>query len=454
MATVHYGRQHGSAGFARIVAIKRLHPHLGKDEDFRAMFLDEARIAARIQHPNVASILDVVSLPEGELMIVMEYIAGESLSRLLRRVRDDGELVPVELAVAMVCDVLHGLHAAHEAKNEKGEPLGIIHRDVSPHNILVGADGIARIVDFGIAKARGSIHATREGQVKGKLAYMPPEQLRGKTIDRRCDIYAAGIVLWETLTARRLFSAESEGETVTNVLERSVVPPSQLVDSVPRALDAVVLKALARDPQKRFATARDMAAAIEAAAPAGSVRTVGTWVQTVAADVLKARGDVVAELEQRGERASVSPPDVTPSAQTSSVSVVSDAHNPTVRHTGYFVAAAALLGVVVATLAVKLTHHQQVMPVPAASSPALVETTPLVVAEPPNTTAMSAAPLPTASAPPKRKSTGVPTRRPLTTSATSTAVIPVATAAASEKCPVKTFTDADGIVQFRRICNP
>jgi len=193
-----------------------------------------------------------------------------------------------------------------------------------------------------------------------------------------------------------------------------------------------------------------MAAAIEAAVPAGSVRTVGSWIQTVAAEVLTTRANVVAELERRGERASINPPDVTPSAQTSSVSLASDAHNPTVRHTGYFVVAAALLGIGVAAFGVKLTHHQQV-PVPAASSPALVETTPLLVAEPPNTTAMSAPPLPTASVPPERKPTGVPARHPLTT---STALIPVATAAASEKCPVKTFTDADGIVQFRRICDP
>ena len=301
MAAVHFGRVRGDASFARIVAIKRLHPHLAKESELANMFVDEARIAARIQHPNVASILDVVALPEGELLIVMEYVAGESLSRLLRRLRSDGETAPADVTCAVICDALGGLHAAHQAKDDMGQVLGIIHRDVSPQNLLVGADGITRLVDFGVAKARGRIQATRANQVKGKIAYMAPEQLRGAAIDRRADIYAMGVVMWEALAGERLFEADSEGETVTKILDRVIPAPSTVRSAVPKALDGVVLKALARDPSGRFGTARDMAAAIESAMTPASARGVADFVQMVAGDVLAERQRAVAELERRTE---------------------------------------------------------------------------------------------------------------------------------------------------------
>ena len=168
------------------------------------MFLDEARLAARIRHPNVVSTLDVVAT-EGELFVVMEYVPGESLARLLRAVRTANEMVPVPIAATIMVGVLHGLHAAHEARDERGDPLRIVHRDVSPHNILVGTDGDAHVIDFGIAKARGRMQVTRQGQIKGKLSYMPAEQLIGQGLDHRADIFAASIVLWEALTGQRLF---------------------------------------------------------------------------------------------------------------------------------------------------------------------------------------------------------------------------------------------------------
>jgi serine/threonine-protein kinase len=175
MASVHFGRLLGPAGFTKVVAVKRLHPHLAEDPEFSAMLVDEARLAGRIQHPNVAATLDVVS-QEGELLVIMEYVRGVSLEKLLARLRKQGGRVPVPVACAIVTGVLYGLHAAHEATGERGEPLGIIHRDVSPPNIIVGAAGIARVVDFGVAKASGRLQVTRPGQLKGKLGYMAPER--------------------------------------------------------------------------------------------------------------------------------------------------------------------------------------------------------------------------------------------------------------------------------------
>jgi len=296
MATVHFGRLLGSVGFARTVAIKRLHPHLSKDPDFSAMFLDEARLAARIQHPNVVSTLDIVAL-DGELFLVMEYVDGESLAKLLRTTREKGALVDPRIAVAIISGALHGLHAAHEAKNERGEPLNIVHRDVSPQNILVGRDGSARVLDFGVAKAAGRLHETREGSVKGKVPYMPPEQLRSGAVDCRTDVYAAAVVLWETLTARKLFRGDNDAAVLEKVLFGEVEPPSKYAPNVPPELDALVLKGLAREPNDRYATAREMALALERTMAPALTSDVGDWVKSIASDTLSARATRVAEIE-------------------------------------------------------------------------------------------------------------------------------------------------------------
>jgi eukaryotic-like serine/threonine-protein kinase len=178
MATVYLGRLTGAAGFSRTVAVKRLHPNFAKEADFVGMLVDEARLAGRIRHPNVVPTLDVVQLPD-ELMLVMEYVHGEALSKLLRNVAAAKAQIPLPIASSIMIGSLHGLHAAHEATDERGAPLEIIHRDVSPQNILVGVDGNPRILDFGVARATGRIQATGDGKLKGKLAYMAPEQLRG-----------------------------------------------------------------------------------------------------------------------------------------------------------------------------------------------------------------------------------------------------------------------------------
>jgi serine/threonine protein kinase len=294
MATVHLGQLLGPVGFSRTVAIKRLHPHFARDPEFVAMFLDEARLAARIRHPNVVSTLDVVVL-QGELFVVMDYVHGEALSKLIRT---SGALPP-SIAASLIAGVLYGLHAAHEAKTDDGAPLRIVHRDVSPQNVLVGVDGTARVVDFGVAKAVGRLQTTREGALKGKIAYMSPEQISTDTVDRRTDIYAASVVLWEMLTGKRLFQADNEVRVIQKVLSGQIQPPSKLA-AVPRELDALVMKGLARDPNERFATAYEMAEQVQRIAFA-TPGQVSEWVQKLSAQTIEQRAKKIAEVESRIE---------------------------------------------------------------------------------------------------------------------------------------------------------
>ena len=296
MATVRFGRLIGEVGFSRTVAVKCLHAHFAKDQEFAKMFLDEARLAARVRHPNVVPILDVVAR-DGELFLVMEYVQGESLSKLVRATRARKSRIPLRIVAAIIAGMLDGLHAAHEAKSEHGEALNIVHRDVSPQNVIVGLDGVSRVLDFGVAKAAGRLQTTREGQLKGKLAYMAPEQLKAEHVDRRTDIYAASVVLWEALTGRRLFKADDEIGVFGLVLKGEVPPPSAIMSSIPKGYDEVTLKGLHLDQYQRFATAREMAIALEKVAGVASTREVGTWVEDLARDTLRARADKIAELE-------------------------------------------------------------------------------------------------------------------------------------------------------------
>jgi hypothetical protein len=300
MGTVHLGRQQGGAGFFRIVAIKRLNPLLARQPEFLRMFLDEARLAGRVRHPNVVPTSDVVEA-DGEVLLVMEYVHGEPLSRLMRLTLERGQLPSPGIASAILSGVLYGLHAAHEATDERGEPLGVVHRDVSPQNVLVGADGVARLVDFGVAKATGRLQTTSEGQIKGKLSYMPPEQIQGQRVDRRADVYSAGVVLWEMLTGERLFMGENQGNTVQRVLLGDAPPPSRKVAGLPIAIDDVVLRALSREPSDRFSSAREMCSALLEACPSAPPHVVGEWVEACAHESLAARAVRVAELETSTE---------------------------------------------------------------------------------------------------------------------------------------------------------
>jgi len=320
MATVHLGRLLGPVGFSRTVAIKRLHAQFASDPEFVSMFLDEARLAARIRHPNVVPTLDVVATG-GELFLVMEYVPGESIARLSRALKERQQTLPTRILSAVMAGVLHGLHAAHEAKDERGHPLGIVHRDMSPQNVLVGTDGVARVLDFGVAKAAGRMQTTREGQIKGKLSYMPPEQLRGATVNRQSDIYSAGVMLWELVTGQRLFAGDNEGAIVTKVLEGRVEAPSKVLmrtmnphktinDSMLRgleSLDSTILRALASEPTERFATAREMAVEIERKLPPATGSEVADWVEHIAKDVLHSRAAMVAEIESSTSLTAIEP---------------------------------------------------------------------------------------------------------------------------------------------------
>jgi eukaryotic-like serine/threonine-protein kinase len=295
MATVHIGRLLGPEGFSRPVAIKQLHPQFARDPQFVAMFLDEARLAARVRHANVVSPLDIIA-QDGELLVVMEFVQSESLAQLLRL--SAGAPVPAEIAAAIMIQVLLGLHAAHEATDEHGAPLNLVHRDVSPQNVLIGADGLARVVDFGIAKAATRLQTTENGKLKGKLGYMAPEQVRLEPADRRTDVFAAGIVLWEMLTGHKLYTCESPAATVEQILHQALEAPSTLVPGLPPALDAVTLRALNPDARERWQSARGMAEALEAAMTPESSIQVGAWVEAICGSSLRARAERLSEIER------------------------------------------------------------------------------------------------------------------------------------------------------------
>lgn len=298
MATIHLGRLVGPVGFSRTVAIKTLHPQFAKDPEFVEMFLEEARLASRIQHPNVISTLDVAT-GEGEVFLVMEYVAGESLAKLVRSALKKGELMPVEIATSVLAGMLHGLHATHEAKNEQLEAMHIVHRDVSPQNVLVGLDGVARIFDFGVAKAAAMrSQVTSDGQMKGKLSYMSPEQLNSREVDRRTDVFAAGVVAWECLTGKRLFAGSDPGEVLAKVLTLDIAPPIEVQSSIPRTLSDTVMRALERSPEQRWQTARDFAIELERSTPLAAAHVVGDWVELNASDAVQDRRHRVESVER------------------------------------------------------------------------------------------------------------------------------------------------------------
>jgi serine/threonine-protein kinase len=288
MASVYLGRTRGVAGFERVVAIKHCHPHLMEDEEFRAMFLDEARLAARIHHPNVVPTIDVSD--DKNLFLVMEYVEGGRVSDLVAACNADKRPIPVDIALRIAIDTLNGLHAAHVTTGPSGEPLNLVHRDVSPQNLIVGVDGVTRVVDFGVAKAEARATVTSENQVKGKVGYMAPEQLLMREVTARADIFSAGVVLWELLTGTRLFKADSREETIQRALSSPIVSPTTIRDGLPASVDKLIMRALCRAPSDRFETALELADALEVSAvtPA-SHRVVGAFVSELLADKIAAR---------------------------------------------------------------------------------------------------------------------------------------------------------------------
>ncbi len=265
MATVWIGTVRGALGFRQLVAIKKPHPHLLSDAGFRGELVAEARLASMIHHANVVDVRDV-EIEGDSISLVMDYIEGASLGDLLVAASRKNERLSPRVAIRIVLDACAGLHAAHELVDERGRPVGLVHRDVSPQNILVGADGISRVADFGVAKfARKHMQSTSEGSLKGKLAYMAPEYVRGEAIDRRFDVFALGVVLWESLAGKRCFRGDNEAETLRRLLDHDPDAPSRIAPEL-APLDAAVGCALAKNREERFQNTTAMAAALEASA--------------------------------------------------------------------------------------------------------------------------------------------------------------------------------------------
>jgi serine/threonine-protein kinase len=471
MATVYLARMRRPMGFSRLVAIKCMHPQYAKDPEFVSMFMDEARLTARLRHPNIVPTLDIVA-EDGHLLLVMEYIEGTSLATLLRSVTKTGARVPVPIACAIVHDLLLGLHEAHQAKDDDdGTPLAIIHRDVSPQNVLVGLDGLSRVLDFGVAKARQNTHQSNDNEIKGKIPYMPPEQLFGEPLDHRVDVYAAGVTLWETLVGERLFDGPSEAALVKKISEDPIVRPSTRVADLPPEVEAIVMRALERDPKDRYDSALVMAEAIAAAVKLPTRTEVSAWVRQYVAprDVLSGsklpaveepttrRSTMLAILE-RASRLSPSakrPAALQPSAYTRA------------RKTGAALVFATL-ALAVAGLAVSRVRSSEAAPprvAPVAVAPTLqiLETAPAapLVAQPaPANPAVDAKPAAEAKEPETRVAANVvaPAKRSTTTAAVQKPSVARRAAADAEPakknpaCAIPYTVDADGHKHFKAEC--
>ena len=260
MGEVFLARQTGVLD--RLAILKALRGDLAKEKEFVEQFLDEARVAATLNHPNIVAIYDVGDW-YGTYYIAMEYIAGEDLSKLWYAAAKAGVGLPFQVSVRIVMEAAMGLDHAHRAKDVRGSPLNIVHRDISPQNIMVRADGVTKLVDFGIAKAANKSSRTQAGMVKGKLQYMSPEQVRGEALDGRSDQFSLGIVIWEMCTGRRLFKADTEINTLQKILQNPIPKPSQHVPGFPPELEAIVLRMLERDPARRYNNVGDVAARLK-----------------------------------------------------------------------------------------------------------------------------------------------------------------------------------------------
>jgi serine/threonine protein kinase len=305
MGRLYIAERRGIQGFVKIVALKRIQPHLADSKQLREMFLNEARIAARLEHPNIVATYELGEV-DGNYFISMEYLPGEDLSTIIAGCADGR--MPIDIAVALAQQAAQGLHYAHEARDGQGRPIGLVHRDVSPRNIFVTYHGIVKLLDFGVVRGPEK-QKSIPGVFKGKYGYCAPEQLEGRQIDRRTDVFCLGIALWECLTGTRLFDAATDAATIDAVRSRPVEPPSALRPEVPAELDAIALRALARDPDRRFKTAYDMSEELDRFLVGHDDRptskSVGRWMEKVfgveRATLKKAisqGGEVTATLER------------------------------------------------------------------------------------------------------------------------------------------------------------
>jgi tRNA A-37 threonylcarbamoyl transferase component Bud32 len=317
MAEVFLALSRGAMGFDKLAVIKRLRPGLADDDAFREMFLDEARLAARLNHPNVVHTYEVGE-HDGVYFIAMEYLEGQALNAIARVAEKRGAPLSHDMSARIISDALAGLHHAHTLTDFDGRPLGIVHRDISPHNLFVTYEGTTKVVDFGIAKAALSSTETEVGVLKGKVAYMSPEQATAGPIDARSDVFAMGIVLWEMLTQKRLMTGDSAASTIHRLLTVNVPTVSTFQKDVPRSLDAIVECALQKDPNRRFASALAMREAIEAylASTGRAVRTEEIG-QTVGAMFTDVREAIKRQIQEHVEGAAK---DVAPAPEDSQVS--------------------------------------------------------------------------------------------------------------------------------------
>ncbi|MFO0682885.1 MAG: protein kinase [Sandaracinus sp.] len=355
MGRVYLARKSGQAGFARLFAIKVMSHQLEDDREALSMLLDEAHIASRLHHPNVVSVVDIGS-EDGSYYLVMDYVEGGSLHALLRRHRGAR---PARLLVPIVLEALHGLHAVHSLTDPEGVPYGVVHRDISPHNLLVGVDGGCRVIDFGIAKATARFTDTQAGVHKGKLAYMAPEQMRGEPdLDRRVDVWATGVTLYVALTGHHPFRAENDASTIHNVIGGTIPLPSTF--GAPLALDRVVMRALERDREARWPTAQAFGDALREVALAegllGAPAEVAAWVQETLGDELSKRRRLIAATADPPTRSGTvalprlwSTPDTTGSRNAAAPAPTSSPPPARARMVPWI--AAAILGVALGTLA-------------------------------------------------------------------------------------------------------
>ena len=265
MADVYLGTKTGAAGFSRPVVVKRIRDSLKDKADVQQMFIDEARLSSRIQHPNVVAV-EELGEENGTFFMVMEYVHGVELAALLRDLAQLSRQLTPDAAVAIACAVADGLHAAHEARDEQGRRLGLVHRDVSPQNIILSANGGVKVIDFGVAKAAYRLHRTEGHKIKGKLRYMSPEQISGDA-DRRSDLFALGVVLWECLTNRRLFAEEDDMVVLERIQAGDIPPPSRFAKGVTPELESVVMQVLAVNADDRPQTGRALRQALQRAMP-------------------------------------------------------------------------------------------------------------------------------------------------------------------------------------------
>jgi serine/threonine protein kinase len=402
------------------------------------MFLDEARLSAGIHHPNVVSILEVGASPVG-YYLVMEYVEGDTLARILARAAGKGERIPTPIALRIVIDSLQGLNAAHELKDDAGVSVELVHRDVSPQNILVGVDGVSRITDFGVARATSRLSSTRVGQLKGKLAYMAPEQAQGEgIIDRRADVFSAGVLLWETLAGKRLFKAETEAATLQRVKNDPIPDLARIAPHLSSELCAVVKQALERDPNVRFATAGQFADALEAAATTrdgiAAPRDVAAFVKATLGEEIEQQREAVRAWLAKSEPTHPPPlPLVTPSSVSVGAMSIPDGLQSTTRGAGggrqrLPLVPLAALGVALMALAAAVVLWVGHRDRPPAIPPTIVVAAPPPAPPPP-------APAPTPPAPAETEVLPVTTPDALPSAAPAVSVSPPAKAPAVVRQP-------------------